>query len=93
MWLRSKGRLRKEDQQYREWLHANSVRVIRLGAAHSKVPWQEHTNLQTQSHRNVVKRSNQFASVSAHEEARENEDRGVVLAVLNLSTLGMVDVV
>ena len=29
MWLQGKGRLKKEDQQYREWLYADSVRHMR----------------------------------------------------------------
>ena len=45
MWLCSKGRLRKEDQQYGDWLRADSVRVVRKTlatisrAARSIVPW------------------------------------------------------
>ena len=45
MWLCSKGRLRKEDQQHGDWLRADSVRVVRKTVAtipratRSIVPW------------------------------------------------------
>ena len=45
MWLCSKSRLQKEDQQYGDWLRADSVRVVRKTVAtiprvaRSIVPW------------------------------------------------------
>ena len=45
MWLCSKGRLRKEDQQYGDWLRVDSVRVVHKTVAtipratRSIVPW------------------------------------------------------
>ena len=44
-WLRGKGNLRKEDQQFGEWLRADSVRLAKkfvtviLGASRSQAPW------------------------------------------------------
>lgn len=45
MWLQGKGKLKKEDQQYREWLRADMVRHTRKsvavisGASRSQAPW------------------------------------------------------
>jgi len=45
LWLQGKGSLRKEDQQFGEWLRADSVRRMRksvmviAGASHTQAPW------------------------------------------------------
>ena len=45
MWLRGKGSLRKEDQQFGEWLCADSVRGVRKsvivisGSTRAQAPW------------------------------------------------------
>nr|POE91586.1 hypothetical protein CFP56_25630 [Quercus suber] len=45
MWLQGKGKLRKEDQQYGDWLRADMVRHTRRsiavisGASRSQTPW------------------------------------------------------
>ena len=45
MWLRSKGNLKKEDQQYGEWLRAEQTRqtkksvAVISGSARSQGPW------------------------------------------------------
>ena len=50
------GRLRREDQQYGDWLRAEAVRVSRktvtviAGAARSQVPWAKHKQRQAQGH-------------------------------------------
>nr|POE78263.1 uncharacterized protein CFP56_51501 [Quercus suber] len=92
MWLHNKGRLRKEDQQYGEWLRANSVRATRKtvatipGAAHSKVPWQKQSNVKTKVQHDMGEKSKQLASTSDHDEVWEKEDRGDV-SVVNGSAL------
>ena len=98
MWLRNKGRLRKEDQQYGEWLWADSVRAIHKsvatipGAARSKVPWQKQSNIHSKVPHVVVEKSTCFVSVSVHEEAGEKEDGGAVSVLMNGKDTGIVNV-
>ena len=47
LWLQSKGNLKKEEQQYGDWLRANTVRSFRktvvtvAGRASGKTPWKK----------------------------------------------------
>ena len=49
LWLRGKGSLRKEDQQFGEWLRADSVCGVRksvtviAGASRTQAPWWRNT--------------------------------------------------
>ena len=98
MWLRNKGRLRKEDQQYGEWLRADSVRAIHKSvatiprAARSKVPWQKQSNIQSKVPHVVGEKSSCSVSASVHEEAGEKEDGGTVSVIMNGKDTGRVNV-
>ena len=97
MWLRNKGRLRKEDQQYGEWLWADSIRAIRKsvatipGAARSKVPWQKQFNIHSKVPHVVGEKSTCSVSASVHEEAGEKEDGGAVSGIMNGKDTGTVN--
>ena len=98
MWLRNKGRLRKEDQQYGEWLRADSVRAIRKsvatisGAARSKVPWKKQSNLQSKVAHVVGEKSTCSATANVHGETGEKEDRGIVSECMKGMDIGTVNV-
>ena len=52
VWLRGKGRLRREDQHYGDWLRAEATRVTRksvaviAGASRSQAPWMKQKEFQ-----------------------------------------------
>ena len=97
MGLRNKGRLRKEDQQYGEWLQADSVRAIHKsvatisGAARSKVPWQKQTNLLSKVAHVVGEKSTCSVTANVHGEAGEKEDGGTVSVFMNDMDTGTVN--
>ena len=98
MWLRNKGRLRKEDQQYGEWLRADSVRAIRRsvatisGAARSKVPWKKQSNLQSKVAHVVGEKSTCSATDNVHGETGEKEDGGTVSVFMKGMDTGTINV-
>ena len=98
MWLHNKGKLRKEGQQYGEWLRADSIRAIRKsvatipGAARSKVPWQKQFNIHSKVPHVVGEKSTCSVSASVHEEAGEKEDGGAVSGIMNGKDTGTVNV-
>ena len=97
MWLRNKGRLHKEDQQYGEWLQVDSIRAIRKsvatisGAARSKVPWQKQSNLQSKVAHVVGEKSTCSATANVHGEAGEKKDGGTVSMFMNSMDTGTVN--
>ena len=98
LWLRDKGRLRKEDQQYGEWLQADSVRAIRKsvatisGAARSKVPWKKQFDLQPKMAHVVGEKSTYSATANVHGESGEKEDGGIVSEFMKGMDTGTVNV-
>ena len=70
MWLRGKGTLKKEDQQYGEWMRAKQFRQIRKsiaimsGSARNQTPWGRNFKSPTSSNKGHSK--DNFSAPSKH---------------------------
>ena len=82
LWLSSMGRLRREDQQYGDWLRAEAVRASRktvtviVGAARSQAPWAKHKLCQVQGRGSRGGIAEPTSSYSGTDSKLQRECRG-----------------